>query len=106
MAPSTKNTRPGADAALAAEAAEEKYVTFTATIGGEELELTVVRDPMKLPRRATRYMGRQDPDSVSTLTEILLGAEQLAKVDALDPSIEEFMDITVAWSEAAGIQGK
>lgn len=106
MAPSKKTTRPGVDAALAAEAAEEKYVTFPVTIGGQEIDVTVVRDPMKLPRRATRFLGRKDPDAVSTLTEMLLGPDQLAKVDELDPTVEEFMDITTAWAEATGVQGK
>lgn len=117
MAPSTKTLRPGAESALEAEAAESNFVTFTVKIlgvptvddpdpVGTDLDLTVLRDPMKLGRHATKYLGARDPYSVSALTEILLGSEQLAKVDELNPTIEDLMNITVAWSEANGTKGK
>lgn len=95
-----------ADDALAAEAAAEQFVTFTVTIKGEDVELTTVRDGGALPRRAARLFGRADAGSQCELVEYLLGEEQLKKVDELDPTIDEFLEVVVTWSKVTNVAGK
>lgn len=94
------------DAARQAEATDDKHVTFTVTVAGIDLEITTVRDPIHLPRRAVVLLGRQDPVAMSQMTEYLLGPKQLAKVDALDPTIEDFANIALTWLDEVGATEK
>lgn len=92
--------------AAKAVADEEKYVTWTSTIGDEELELTAVRDPLDGPWQLVRFIGAKANNDKMVFITLLLGEDQSAKLEALEPSGYEFLQILDDWSKATKLEGK
>lgn len=92
--------------AVEAEASGDKYVTFTHEIQGEDVEITMLRDPMDAPREILNYLSRKDPSSLGRVVELLMGSERLAEIDKLGPTGNDFVGLFGSWAEAVDVASK